>query len=231
MFPNTQWTDLARATLHGDSAGRAALESLCRTYWEPMRQAVLMKGWNQDDAEDLVQSFFLELMASGALKKADRERGKFRTFLQGVLGHWLTDEYRKRQALKRGGGEAPLSLDDLGEGSVPTDGEDAATSFDRAWARAVMTAGLARVQAELSAKHGDECFATMGPFLGAGGEAGSYEEAGRRIGLTLSAFKSEVHAWRRRLRECLRAEVRRTVSAPHEIDEEMDYLRELLAAG
>ncbi len=231
MFPVTQWTELAQATRHGGSAGRAALESLCRNYWEPVRQVVLMKGWARDEAEDIVQSFLLYFMEQKVLDQADRTRGKFRTFLQSVLNHWLTDEYRKRQALKRGGGQIPVALDDLPETAQPAQAEGQYADFDRHWARAVMDTALARVHAECSAKLGDDAFTILGAFLGAKGEALSYDAASRLLDLSLSAFKSEVLTWRRRLRECLRAEVRRTVSAPHEIEEEMDYLRSLLGAG
>jgi RNA polymerase sigma-70 factor (ECF subfamily) len=113
MFPATQWTELARATLHGDAAGRAALESLCRAYWEPVRRAILAKGWERDDAEDLAQGFFLDFMERGVLNRADRERGKFRTFLQVVLDHWLVDEWRRRHAERRGAGVDALSWEAL----------------------------------------------------------------------------------------------------------------------
>ncbi len=228
MFPATQWTELARATLHGDAAGRAALESLCRAYWEPVRRAILAKGWERDDAEDLAQGFFLDFMERGVLNRADRERGKFRTFLQGVLDHWLIDEWRRRHAERRGGGQEAVSWEELSEVMEPEMEGGQVEVFDVAWAEAVMQAALARVMGELAGRHGDGRAAVLGAFLGVGGEVVSYEEGGRRVGLTLAAFKSEVLGWRRRLRECLRAEVRRTVGAPHEIDEEMEYLRRLL---
>jgi len=230
MFPATQWTDLARATLHGDAAGRTALESLCRTYWEPVRQAIVVKGWSRDEAPDLAQSFFLYLMEQSVLNRADREKGKFRSFLQGVLGHWLIDEHRRRHTAKRGSGQIPAALDEVPEAAHPAGEGPAEREFDRQWARAVMQAALGRLRMEIAGKRGDECFSVMGVFLGAGGESMSYEEASARIGLSLAAFKTEVLTWRRRLREHLRAEVRRTVTAPHEIDEEMEYLRSLLAA-
>jgi DNA-directed RNA polymerase specialized sigma24 family protein len=231
MFPATQWTELARATLHGDDSGKAALEALCRMYWEPVRQVILLKGWERDEAADLAQAFFLFFMEQNVLHRADREKGRFRTFLQAVLSRWLVSEFRHRTAAKRGGRQVTLALDDLSDAEMPTLEGDTATTFDQHWARVVMANALARVQAECAAKHGDAGFMVMGIFLGAGGEALSYEEASSRMGLTLSVFRSEVLTWRRRLREHLRAEVRRTVCAPHEIDEEMDYLRSLLAAG
>ena len=231
VFPATQWTDLARATLHGDDAGRAALESLCRAYWEPVRRAILTKGWPPDEAADLAQSFFLHFMEHGVLHRADRERGRFRTFLQSILHRWLIDELRRRQAAKRGGGQAAVALHDLPDPAHPEDGSRPDGEFDRAWAHAVMQGALARLMAEVVAKHGEERGAVLGTFLGAGGDTPSYEAASAALGLSLAAFKSEVLTWRRKLREFLRAEVRRTVGAPHEIDEEMDYLRSLLAAA
>ena len=231
VFPATQWTDLARATLHGDDAGRAALESLCRAYWEPVRRAILTKGWSSDEAADLAQSFFLHFMEHGVLHRADRERGRFRTFLQSVLHRWLIDELRRRQATKRGGGHAAVALHEIPEPAHPEDGNRPDGEFDRAWAQAVMQGALARLMGEVVAKHGESQGALLGTFLGAGGDTPSYEDASTALGLSLTAFKSEVLTWRRRLREYLRAEVRRTVGAPHEIDEEMDYLRSLLTAA
>lgn len=228
MFPNTEWTQLAQATLHGESAGRAALDSLCRSYWEPVRAYVLYRGWSQEDAADLAQSFFLFLMENSILRRADRERGKFRSFLQGVLNHFLLTERDYRMRQKRGGGKDHVTVEDACDELAAPAGH--VEYFDRQWASAVMKACVERLRGECEARRGAAAAGLLMAYAGGDGEAVSYAEASARLEMSESAFKSEVLTWRRRLRELLRAEVRRTVSAPHEVDEEMSYLRHLLAA-
>ncbi|MEZ5302570.1 MAG: ECF-type sigma factor [Verrucomicrobiales bacterium] len=230
MFPDTQWTQLAAATLHGSDAGRAALSALCQTYWEPVRRFILSRGWARDEAEDLAQSFFLFAMERGVLRQADPDRGRFRTFLLAVLNNFLLSERERRRAQKRGGGQVAEPLDEalaVGDGSEPPE-----LVFDREWALAAMRAALDRVAAECVARRGEAGFRVIGRFLGAAGDGRevSYEAGARELGTTPGALKTDVFHWRQKLREALRAEVRRTVAAPHEIDEELGYLRNLLAS-
>lgn len=229
MFPNTQWTELARASLHGDAAGRAALEALCRNYWEPVRRFVLQKGWAQDEAADLTQSFFLWLMEKGTLHRAEREKGKFRSFLQGVLNHFLLTERDRRRAAKRGGGLEHEELDE--QAAEAATGSGAEREFDRQWALAVMQSALQKTQAECCARRGEEYWEVMGVYIGAPGEFIPQEQAAAKLGMPHSTLRAEIYEWRQQLREHLRAEVRRTVAAPHEVDEEMSYLRQLLTAS
>ena len=88
-FPTTCWTHLAQATLHGDPAGQRALEEMCAGYRGPVEAYVAARGLRGQEAEDAVQEFFLSWLKSRAWKRADRLRGKFRTFLLGALQHML----------------------------------------------------------------------------------------------------------------------------------------------
>jgi DNA-directed RNA polymerase specialized sigma24 family protein len=227
MFPNTQWTELARATLHGDGAGRAALEALCRGYWEPVRQFILQRGWPMDEAADLTQSFFLFLMEKNVLHRAEREKGRFRSFLQGVLNNFLLTERDRRRAQKRGGA---MACEELDEDVAPVE-ETAAREFDRQWALAIMQGALQKVSGECMAKRGEGFFEIIAVYIGGKGEVLPQEVAAEKAGLTPGNFRSEIHLWRQKLREYLRAEVRRTVAAPHEVEEEMSYLWQLLSAA
>lgn len=228
MFPNTQWTQLAQATLHGDAAGREAMESLCRAYWEPVRAYVLFRGWSQDEAADLAQSFFLFLMENNVLRRADRDRGRFRSFLQGVLNHFLLTERDRRQRQKRGGGKEHIAVEDAQEELAEP--ADHVEYFDRQWAASMMKACVDKLKEECAARRGESTATLLMAYAGGEGEALSYSEASTRLQMSEGAFKTKVLTWRRRLRELLRSEVMRTVSAPHEVEEEMSYLHRLLAA-
>jgi RNA polymerase sigma-70 factor (ECF subfamily) len=227
MFPNTRWTELAQATLSGEDAGRAALDAMCRSYWEPVRRFALQRGWRHDEVQDLTQSFFLYLMEKGVLRQAEREKGRFRCFLQGVLNNFLLNERQRRRTQKRGGGMEQVELTD---DSAAT--EDAAgLEFDRHWARTLVAAALQRVSAECTAKHGEEFYSVIAVFIGGSGELISQEQAAEKLGMSAGRFRTEVFTWRQKFRESLRAEVRRTVSAPHEVDDEVRYLWQLLTSA
>jgi DNA-directed RNA polymerase specialized sigma24 family protein len=226
MFPNTQWTELAHATLSGEAAGRAALDALCRAYWEPVRQVIIMRGWSPHEAPDLTQSFFLFLMEKGVLHQAEREKGRFRSFLQGVLNNFLLNERERRLTQKRGGG---MEREELDENFAATDAE-AGTEFDREWAKTLVQAALQRVVAECTAKRGEGFFDVISPFIGGSGELIPQQDAAAKLEMGLGRFRTEIFNWRQKFRECLRTEVRRTVSAPHEVDDEIRYLWQLLTA-
>jgi DNA-directed RNA polymerase specialized sigma24 family protein len=93
------------------SQAAAALETLCRTYWYPLYSYVRRRGYSPEDAQDLTQGFFARLLQQNYPEEADRGKGKFRSFLLLTLNHFLLDERARSHALKRGGGQVFISLD------------------------------------------------------------------------------------------------------------------------
>ena len=111
-FPTTQWTLLARASVNGETAAQEALELLCRRYWTPLYRFIRARGYTEPEAQDLTQEFLLHVLEHSTLKSADRLRGRFRSFLCGALVRFLSDQYDRRRALKRGGGVPHLVHND-----------------------------------------------------------------------------------------------------------------------
>lgn len=79
-------------------------------YWPPLHAYVRRRGYSPDDARDLTQSFFAVLIEKNALSRADRVRGRFRTFLLTAMENFLRNEHDRAQALKRGGGREFIPL-------------------------------------------------------------------------------------------------------------------------
>jgi len=224
-FPTTQWTLLARATLSGESTGRQALEDLCRRYWSPLYQFIRARGYNEAEAKDLTQEFLLHLVEHSTLQKADPSRGKFRSFLCGALVRFLADAYDKRRAQKRGGGASHVELDSAAEelGAISTPDEFV---FDREWALVILENALQTVARDF--KGAESQFTVLRQFLPGSIAVPSYEQAATQLGLNLAALKSELHRLRRRFKSAVREEVAATVSAPHEVDQEMNHLQKVL---
>ncbi len=229
-FPTTHWSLLAEASLNGETNARSALDELCRRYWEPLRRFIRARGYSPAEAEDLTQGFFLHLLDKEAFRKPDRLRGKFRSFLLGALVKYLSHERERALAQKRGGQQSHLSVDLIEESeglSLPTE-ERGIAAFDRAWALTTVRAALEHVQRDYARAGKEALFGVLREFLPGAQATPRYDEAAARVSMSLPAFNSESHRFRQQFRDALRAEVMATVSAPHEIQEEITHLYRVL---
>lgn len=233
-FPTTNWTLLAQASLNGDEAGRRALDALCTAYRRPVVAYLRSRGLAQEDAEDAAHDFLLKLVRSSLWKRADRLRGKFRTFLLAILSRLMLQQFRNQQREKRGGGMQAASLDDLATDDRSLAVEDplpGGESFDREWAFTLVSEAVSVVEQEFSARGQDAQFALLRRYLPGSGDPPPYEIAAAELSLSPPALKAAIHRLRQRFREVLRTLVARTVAAPHEVDDELRYLGTLLASG
>ena len=222
-FPETCWTALAQATLRGGPAERAALEALCRDYWRPVNLCIRGRGAPSERADDLTQEFFLHLMQTGAFRRADPEKGRFRSFLLGALRYFLADDAR-HQASQRAGGH--LQRCELDEESAVTHTEE--TQFDREWAQAVLDRALARVEAEALAFRGPDGWRLLRTFLPGSATPVPYPVLAATLRMSENGAKTEVFRLRQKFREAIRREVARTVTTPQEVEDELAHLRAVL---
>jgi len=227
-FPTTRWSLLAQATIHGDATQREALADFYRRYREPVVDFIRRQAANPAQAEDLAQEFFLHLVQSSTLQRADPLRGRFRSFLLGALNRFLARTRVQAAAAKRGSGEPALSLDALtpgaGEPAVPA---AVAAAFDRDWARSL----IVRVRRQLSAdwQGRAEELALLMRFLPGSVDTPTYEAAALSLGWPLARLKTEVFRLRQKFRDQVRQEVALTVETPHEIEMEMAHLHLVLS--
>ena len=225
-FATTRWSVLARTGSEEQQAVNAALSMLCQAYWRPIYTEIRRRGHAPEDSQDLTQEFFACLLRRQSFGKADRERGRFRSYLLGALDYFLTDSHRRRMAEKRGGGQWAVAIDRkeaerwLEETVAP--GPDPAALFDHRWGLTIMDKAFAKLQGEYEGRA--ELFAEICPFLAAdSGEEGYAEPAARR-GMTKPAVAVAVHRMRQRYRDLVRQEVAMTLANPAEVDAELKYL-------
>jgi RNA polymerase sigma-70 factor (ECF subfamily) len=225
-FPSTHWTLLAAATLHGSRVAAEALGDFYVRYRGPVRSFFLLRGVPPGEVDDVVQEFFLHAMERSLLRRAERERGRFRSWLCGAAVRFLSQRHHHGRALKRGAGVADLSLDEEGvEEQVTMDDQ---RDFDRDWAVRILELAFERVQSDY--RDHPARFLVLREFLPGSAPSPRSAEAAALLGMNENTLRSEVHRLRRRFRECLRAEVVLTTTLPHEVDAEMAWLREVLSA-
>jgi len=224
-FPKTHWTVIASLT--GSDRDRA-LSRLYRNYWQPLCTQARRFGVPTDDVEDVVQELFVSLFQSGAVERADRLRGRFRSYLLGALRNHLSHRRAHAQTRKRGGLQTLVPLDEFDLSQIPASELMDASEFDAEWARALLDEALRRFHLEIG--HTEESRASFAVLGGSalGEEELSTEEAARRLGITGPAVKSRIFRLRQRFHEIVREEVLRTVSSPAECEEELRYLSAVL---
>jgi RNA polymerase sigma factor (sigma-70 family) len=213
-----------------------ALSELCQIYWRPVYLFLRRQGIAQHDAEDLTQGFFADLIENRAYARADRMKGRFRSFLLGTLKHFLADARDRDRAQKRGGRAVPVQLDEAAiaeaetqAGRCPSRSADGV--FEREWAASLLRQALDRLAQEYTLAGKAALFEALKVHLAAGAAAAvPYEQMAKRLGRAAATLRSDVARLRARYRAILREEVRGTVLDPREVDEELRHLRQAMAA-
>lgn len=228
-FVTTHWSVVLAA--QGASPGaQGALEQLCRTYWRPIYSFLRREGKSAEDAQDLTQGFFAQLLGRGDFAAIRREKGRLRSYLLGSLKHFLANERRRVRSLKRGEGRAPISLDEL-RAEEPLEFESQELSadriYDRRWALTLLDQVFVRLTNECQDLGRPGLCERLNELIS--GEPGrpSQAEIAREFGMTENAVKQAFHRLRRRYRQLLREEIANTVGTPADIETE---LRELIVA-
>ncbi len=228
FFATTRWTMVLAAGKSGTPQSAEALEGLCQAYWFPLYAYVRRRGRTKEDAEDLVQAFFADLLARRDFAKTDGERGKFRAFLLASLKNFLANEWDKSRRLKRGGNITHFTLDwqsadtqfQIADSTqVPPD-----AAFDREWAMALLGRVLVRLREESVAEGKAERFEKLKPYLTAGKGEIPYAQAAIEHGMDEGAVRVGVHRLRKRYRKLLREEVAQTLGDPAMVEEELAVL-------
>lgn len=228
-FPVTVWSMLRQAQGDGPGEARTGWERLARAYWQPLYAFLRRRGADHHAASDDIQGFFAHLLSKDFLRGLERGTGLFRSFLLTSLQHWRTDQNRAATAQKRGGGVAPISLQELeAAGTMPiATGASPEEAFDRRWARSVYDNALLTLQARFAARGREPQFLLLRGLL-TGKDTAKYREIALTLGMSEGAVKQSALELRREFGGVLREEIRRTVIEESQVDGELRYLLELL---
>jgi RNA polymerase sigma-70 factor (ECF subfamily) len=232
IFATTHWSVVLTAGRGDTPQARNALEKLCQTYWRPLYTYARRRGHSPEDAQDLTQSFFAWLLERNWLERADQQRGRFRSFLLVTFSRFLSNEWDRLKAQKRGGAQLitlefdaaeALCQSQLAENSTPEQ------SFERRWALSLLDEVMNRLAAEFTRDGKAELFARLKPCLLGERTSQPYAALAAAVGMTEGSVKVAVHRLRQRYRQILRETIADTVEKPEEIEDELRYLFAVLA--
>jgi RNA polymerase sigma factor (sigma-70 family) len=225
-FPPTRWTLVTAAADPTCGESRAALVSLCESYWPPLYAYIRRRGYSVEQAQDLTQEFLLRILEGRYLNRADKEKGRFRAFMLTSLKFFLADEADRQRAQKRGAGQV-LALElSAGEERFQRESSHNETPeriFERRWALSVLDRVMDRLRDEF-VQHGRvNQFERLKVFLLDRADA-PYATLAQEFGTSEGALKVAVHRLRKRYRELFRQEIASTVADPSEVESELRHL-------
>lgn len=197
-FRSTLWTVIQQAR----EGSREAYDRLIAAYWKPVYAFIRRRGRDIEQAKDLTQGFFTTFLEKDFLKDVAPERGKFRSFVMASLSHFLSNEYDRSRAQKRGG---HLNFVEV-EADLSSEDPSPERAFDRQWALEILRRAMDRLRSEVPAEDMDLLAGASPP------------------GLSPAERKYRLRRLRQRLRECLREEILPSVVAETEAEAEIDDL-------
>lgn len=233
-FPRTRWSMVLEAR-DGPSVQReAAFAEWCRIYWRPVFLFIRSQGNSPQETEDLTQEFFLRLIHGELLKSIDGpERGRLRSFLCTVLKRFLTDDYRRTMAKKRGGDVRVVPIDAAAVepllASVGGAGVSPESAFDRQWAIELLEEAMRRLRDDYRRARNDELFVKLRPTIRPQEGDVDRAELAAELGMSEGALKVAIHRYRKRYRECLIRALRDTLDEGQDPVEELRYLLSLFS--
>src|SRR5262245_22758504 len=233
-FHTTSWTLIRTASGDPTADSRQALAALCQKYWYPVYAFVRGRGYDPEQSKDLTQGFFALLIEKNYLLDADPKRGRFRFFLLAAVKHFLANERDRMNALKRGGGQVPVSIDvteaDAWHMLTAVEQATPESLYERRWALSLLENVISKLRAEFADAGKANEFDRLLVFLKGDSESARYDTLAEEMGISAGALRMSVHRMRRRYRSLLRAEIAESVCRPEEVDEELRFLLSILSS-
>ena len=237
-FQTTHWTAIEAVGSDG-ARDRLLLGNLLQTYWKPVYCYLRRRGYDNEEAKDLTQDFFHEVVLGRELiQGADRAKGRFRTLLLRALDRYLVSMHRKRTARKRIPQDRLISMEDANLNELPKAVGNLSSEevFHYTWVCELLDRMLEQVEIECRqrgmAMHWDLFHDRVLHPIVTCTEPPSLEELCRKYGVDATTKASNmIFAVKRRFQAAVKRLVRRSVASKAQIDEEMLELLKFLAKG
>jgi RNA polymerase sigma factor (sigma-70 family) len=227
-FPSTSWSLVSGLRNAAPEVRMKALEGLCARYWTPVLHYV-RRAWNKnhEDAKDLTQGFFLELVDGETLRKYAPERAGFRTYLKMLLSRYSADQNDLRVALKRGGGRriVPLDAGDAPLRLADPQAESPEKAFDRDWVASVLKGAMERTRRHFIETRREIQFQAFEEYeVNPSSDNPTYAQVAGKIGRSESDVRNYLFTVKEKLREEIRAEIADTVGDLSQMEDEFKAL-------
>lgn len=236
-FLTTHWSVIDKIAADGDTPNQALINDLLKRYWKPVYCYLRHKGYGNEQAKDLTQGFFEEVVLSRELiQRADQARGRFRTFLLTALEQYLTRVHRKQTARKRIPKDKLVQLEQIDPAELPEPVGQLTPeqSFNYAWVSQLLDKLLAEVQAKCYSQNKTlhwQVFhdRVLQPIM-ENKPAPSLRQICEKYGIESTTKASNmIITVNRRFQAALKRHLRRSVTCDAEVDDELQELMQMFS--
>ncbi len=238
-FPSTHWSVVNKAAHEHGQPQRPVLAELLRRYLPALRAHLLIRRRvDRDEVDDVLQGFVSsKVLESDLIGRADRAKGKFRSFLLTALDRYVVSRQRHDHAQKRGAGvtdRLDSEFELAGPGGESAGGGGDADAFDVEWARQLLREALARARAQCESDGRTDVWGVfesrvLKPAL-EGAEPPAYEHIVERYGYkSPSQMWNAVRTGKQIFARVLRAVIAEYAESDEQIETELRDLREICA--
>jgi len=208
QFPRTRWSAILAVRSDQSEARELAWEALGAAYWKPVYKYIRLKwGKSNEEAKDLTQGFFADLIEKNVLASFDPKQARFRTFLRACLNHHVANQAKFEQRVKRGGQAKIVSFDFI------------EAIYDREWIRSLFSLAAADLQSECEAGDKSILFRIFERYdleVAAGAAKITYDELGSEFRLPVTTITNHLAAMRRRFRQLVLDRLRMLTASEEE---------------
>src|ERR1700674_2778254 len=207
-FPPTRRSVIEAARSIDAEEREHALEALCAAYWKPVYKYVRWR-WNRqpDDAQDLTQGFFAELLERELLDKFDSNKSRLRTYLRVCVDSFVMNEEKAGRRQKRGGNVLHVALDFAGAeeefgatvmdpASIPSP-ESLEEFFEKEWIRSLFALAVEDLRQLCQQHDRDRTFRLFEAYDLAGDPDISYQELAQQYAIPVTDVTNAL-SWARR---------------------------------
>jgi len=229
-FPPTRHSAVA-AVRSADTTQRAkGLAILSAVYWRPVYTYLRLR-WRKphEEAADLAQEFFTQVVQKDVFARFDPSRARLRTFLRTCIDGLVANHDKAASRQKRGGGSPHLDFDGAREEIEGLEGgcHSPEVQFEKEWARGVFGIALRRLEQECASTGRSQSYALLQRY-DLDDERPTYAELAQRFGVPVTDVTNRLFRVRRELRRIVLEVLRELTASEEEFREEA---RALLGDG
>jgi RNA polymerase sigma factor (sigma-70 family) len=230
-FPATRWSVVEGARSDDRGERKRALETLCEAYWKPVYKYVRLR-WSRgaEDAQDLTQGFFTEMLERELLNRFDASKSRLRTYLRMCVDSFLMNEDKAARRQKRGGEVQHLALDfagaeeELGNGSIDVAAIVSPASldefFEKEWVRSLFALSVEDLRALCTERGCERAFHLFEAYDLEGDDNISYERLAQQYGIAVTDVTNSLARARREFRKIVLQRLRQTCGSDEEFQRE-----------
>jgi RNA polymerase sigma factor (sigma-70 family) len=231
QFPVTRWSVIDAVKSKDPDEQTRALDTLFAAYWKPVYKYVRLR-WNRpaEDAQDITQGFFAELLERDLLAKYNPAKSKLRTYLRLCADSFVINQQKAANRQKRGGNATHVALDfqeaegelagaTIDPASIPS-ADSLEEFFEKEWVRSLFALAVEDLRQVCAERERDRTFRLFEDYDLSGDPDISYDKLAAAYSIPVTDVTNALSWARREFRRIVLERLRELCGSDEEFHRE-----------